>query len=124
MPARLPSLFISHGAPSLAIESGATPDFLRGLGRELGRPRAIVLASAHWETSQPAVGSSPQPETVYDFRGFPDALYQIRYPAPGDPALAQIIARKLSAAGLPVATDPQRGFDHGVWVPLHLMYPQ
>jgi 4,5-DOPA dioxygenase extradiol len=124
MAAAMPSLFLSHGAPSLAIERGATPDFLRGLGQALGRPRAIVVASAHWETGRPALTTGARPETVHDFHGFPEALYRIRYPAPGDPVLAEGILRRLSDAGIDAVGDAHRGFDHGVWVPLHLMYPQ
>jgi 4,5-DOPA dioxygenase extradiol len=82
-----PSIFVSHGAPTLAIEEDETPRFLRRLGAELGRPRAILCVSAHWTTRVPTVSASPQPETIHDFGGFPEALYKMRYDAPGARAL-------------------------------------
>lgn len=119
----LPALFISHGAPLLAIDDGPAHQFLRGLGPSLGKPRAIVVISAHWETSAPAVTVSMRPETIHDFSGFPEPLYRLRYPAPGDPELAGRIFQLLDAAGLAGAADYSRGLDHGAWVPLLLMYP-
>ena len=120
---RFPALFLSHGAPTLAIDDSPAHHFLKGLGPELGRPQAILVVSAHWETNVPATSAAAQPETIYDFRGFPQALYQVRYPAPGAPALAEAAARRLIDAGLPAAMHPSRGLDHGAWVPLVLMYP-
>lgn len=120
----LPSLFISHGSPMLALEPGASGPALKRLAAELDRPKAIVVVSAHWESRELLVSSSPQPKTWHDFGGFPAALYAVQYPAPGDPALAQRISEMLCAAGLPARLDPQRPFDHGVWVPLSLMYPK
>ncbi len=120
---RLPALFVSHGAPTLAIDPVPTRDFLSGLGGAIERPRAILAVSAHWETDEPAVSAAAAPETIYDFRGFPDALYRLRYPAPGEPALAARAAGLLGAAGIEAAIDPGRGLDHGAWVPLILMYP-
>jgi 4,5-DOPA dioxygenase extradiol len=121
---RFPSLFVSHGAPTLALERRGAADFLRGYGETLGRPEAILVVSAHWETDTPTVGVSPAPGTIHDFRGFPQALYQIRYPAPGAPLVAEEAARLIEAAsGLAVRRDPNRGLDHGAWVPLSLMYP-
>lgn len=121
---RLPSLYISHGSPMTALAPGQVGERLAALGAQLLRPRAIVVASAHWLTHQPAVGAHAAPPTVHDFGGFPPALYDLRYPAPGDPALAAEVAGRLAAAGLPAVQDPQRGLDHGVWVPLRLLYPQ
>lgn len=121
---RLPVLFVSHGAPTLPLESSAAHDFLTGLCAALGRPRAILVVSAHWETGQPAVSTAVQPETIYDFHGFPEALYRLRYPAPGAPQLAARVAGLLAASGMPARLDPQRGLDHGAWTPLILMYPQ
>ncbi|MEG1039607.1 MAG: class III extradiol ring-cleavage dioxygenase [Pseudomonas sp.] len=120
----LPSLFISHGSPMLALEPGASGPALKRLAAELERPKAIVVVSAHWESRELLVSSSPQPQTWHDFGGFPAALYAVQYPAPGDPALAQSISELLCAAGLPARLDPQRPFDHGTWVPLSLMYPK
>ena len=119
----MPSLFISHGSPMLALGGRATTEAWRRLGARLPRPRAIVVASAHWLTAAPAVGAAPQPATIHDFGGFPEALYRLQYPAPGDPQLAQELARRLDAAGLPATLDPQRGLDHGVWVPLQQLFP-
>lgn len=123
-PLRLPSLFLSHGSPMLAVEDSPAGRFLDGLGERLGQPRAIVVASAHFAARQPAVGADPQPETVHDFNGFPPLLYQLRYPAPGDPAMAARVAGLLRDAGLPAALLPGHGLDHGVWVPLRRMYPR
>jgi len=120
---RLPSLFISHGSPMTALQPGPVGDRLGALGAGLPRPRAIVVASAHWLARQPLVGGHPLPPTVHDFGGFPQALFDLHYPAPGDPALAEEVAGRIAAAGLPVAVDPQRGLDHGVWVPLRLLQP-
>ncbi|MFQ6575651.1 DODA-type extradiol aromatic ring-opening family dioxygenase [Pseudomonas sp. UM16] len=120
----LPSLFISHGSPMLALKPGASGPALKRLAAELGQPKAIVVVSAHWESRELLVTSNPQPDTWHDFGGFPAALYAVQYPAPGDPALAQRVSQLLCAAGLPARLDPQRPFDHGTWVPLSLMYPK
>jgi 4,5-DOPA dioxygenase extradiol len=121
---KMPVLFVSHGAPTLPLESGAAHDFLAGVGAALDRPRAILAVSAHWESGQPAVSTAVQPETIYDFHGFPEALYRLRYPAPGAPQLAARVVGLLAASGMPARPDPQRGLDHGAWTPLILMYPQ
>ncbi|QXH55354.1 DODA-type extradiol aromatic ring-opening family dioxygenase [Pseudomonas maumuensis] len=114
----LPSLFISHGSPMLALQPGASGPALAGLARALPRPKAIVIVSAHWESRELLVMSHPHPQTWHDFHGFPPALYAVQYPAPGEPALAQRLAGLLDAR-----LDEQRPFDHGAWVPLSLMYP-
>ncbi|HUA55238.1 MAG TPA: class III extradiol ring-cleavage dioxygenase, partial [Candidatus Sulfotelmatobacter sp.] len=120
----LPALFVSHGSPMIMLEDGHARRFLTGYAAELGpRPRAILVASAHWETAEPRLTASPAPETIHDFGGFPDALHRMRYPAPGDPALARRACDLLGAAGFPAALDPRRGLDHGTWVPLSLIYP-
>ena len=121
---RFPAIFLSHGAPLLAIETGPVHDFLRDLGRTLGHPKAILVVSAHWEERAPRVSTAQQPDTIYDFRGFPEALYRLSYPAPGAPGLAQRAATLLSGADIDIQFDPDRGLDHGAWVPLMLMYPQ
>ena len=119
----LPSLFISHGSPMLALEPGASGPALTRLANELPRPKAIVLVSAHWESPDLRVASHRAPETWHDFGGFPPALFTVQYPAPGDPALAARIVQMLADKGLPARLDPNRPFDHGAWVPLSLMYP-
>lgn len=119
----LPSLFISHGSPMLALEPGASGPALARLAAQLPRPKAIVVVSAHWESQGLLVTSHPQPETWHDFGGFPPALFAVQYPAPGEPALAARLASLLNEAGLAAQLDPRRPFDHGAWVPLALMYP-
>jgi 4,5-DOPA dioxygenase extradiol len=122
-PIRLPSLFLSHGSPMLAVQDSPAGRFLDGLGRLLPWPQAIVVASAHFMTDQPMLGGHAQPHTVHDFGGFPPPLYDIRYPAPGAPELADAIAQRLADAGVPARVRPNHGLDHGVWVPLRRMYP-
>lgn len=116
-------LFLSHGAPTLPFEDVAARDFLKGLPAALPRPRAILVVSAHWETRVPTVNAVERNRTIHDFAGFPEALYQLTYPAPGDPQLADRIVDLLAEAGLPSATDTARGLDHGAWVPLMLAWP-
>lgn len=118
----LPPLFVPHGSPFFALESGVAGTRMVDAVARLPRPRAIVVVSAHWDTPIATVGTAKQPETIHDFWGFPDELYDIRYPAPGAPALANEIADRLSSAGFPVHTD-DRGLDHGAWIPLKLMFP-
>jgi len=120
----LPTLFISHGAPSLAIDVTPAHSFLAGLGEEIGRPRAIIVFSAHYESPEPIITSTQTNTTYHDFRGFSDALRAMRYNAPGDPALAEEIATLLRTAGFKPSLEASRGLDHGVWVPLSLMYPR
>lgn len=123
----LPALFVSHGAPLFAIHAGTSGPALTQWGAELlarRKPRAVVLMSPHWMAPQAAVMSGPRPATWHDFGGFPPALYQLQYPAPGEPALAQDIAGRLQQAGIPTALDAQRPFDHGAWVPLLHLLPQ
>jgi 4,5-DOPA dioxygenase extradiol len=119
----LPSLFISHGAPTVLIDKSPAHHFLKGLGEALPRPAAVVVASAHWEAAEARVTAAAWPETIHDFGGFSPALHRHRYPAPGAPALAAEIVATLAAAGIGSALDPERGLDHGAWVPLSLMYP-
>jgi 4,5-DOPA dioxygenase extradiol len=119
----LPSLFIAHGAPSLAIEQHAYTEFLRGLGKELPRPRAIVIFSAHWESQVQQISSVTRYETIYDFYGFPEELYQMTYPAKGDVTLSLEIQRLFSEEGIQCELNDHRGLDHGAWAPLSLLYP-
>jgi 4,5-DOPA dioxygenase extradiol len=120
---RLPALFLSHGSPMLAIEDSPTGRFLDQLGRSLPKPRAILVASAHYLSGAPQVGANAAPPTHHDFGGFPEPLYAIQYPAPGDPQLAAAVRDLLHDAGVEASTDSQRRLDHGVWVPLRRMYP-
>lgn len=120
----LPSLFVSHGAPSLVYEKGPAHTFLSGLGTAIEGPRAILCVSAHWTTATPLVTGTPAPSLIYDFGGFAEELYTATYPAPGEPALAQRVVTLLRKNGIEAAADPQRGLDHGAWVPLKLMYPR
>lgn len=121
---RQPAIFVSHGSPTLPLERNAATDFLRQLGSSLGRPEAVLVVSAHWDTARPAVSSATEPETIYDFYGFPPELYRLRYPAPGAPGLAKRVAGLLDENDLPAQIDPERGLDHGAWTPLILMYPE
>lgn len=118
----IPPLFVSHGAPTMAIEDIPANRFLKDLGALMPRPRAVVVISAHWVTGSPRVTASARPETIHDFFGFPPALYRLNYPAPGAPDLANVIVERLRAAGIRAETDPDRGLDHGAWVPLMLAY--
>ena len=119
----LPTLFLSHGSPMHAIEPGAAGDAWQSLGRTLPRPRAVLMVSAHWETSVPMLTGNPKPATIHDFGGFPAELFAIEYPAPGDPALAAQAIDLLKNAGTTAGIDGCRGIDHCAWVPLRWMYP-
>lgn len=120
----LPTLFVSHGSPMLALQDSPARRFLQGLGAELPRPKAILAVSAHWETiAGPAVSLATQPRTIHDFGGFPRVLFEIQYPAPGAPEFAARAAGLLEDAGFAVGRSADRGLDHGAWVPLSLMYP-
>ena len=119
----LPALFVSHGAPTLAVDDGPDARFLRALGKALGKPAAVVVISAHWEEDRPTVGAAPWPETMYDFTGFDRRLYDLWYPAAGAAPLAQEIENLLTEAGEVCGVDGRRGLDHGAWVPLSLMFP-
>jgi 4,5-DOPA dioxygenase extradiol len=118
-----PAIFLSHGAPTLPLVEAPARDFLRGLGESLGKPRAIIVASAHWETSVPTFSSGARNTTIHDFYGFPRALYEMHYDPPGAPEIAEQASDLLAAAGLASKLDATRGLDHGAWVPLLLMFP-
>jgi 4,5-DOPA dioxygenase extradiol len=124
MSASLPVLFISHGAPTFAIDPGVAGPRLGEVGRRLTGVSAVLVVSPHWQTDGAVhVGSVAAPETIHDFGGFPPALYALRYPAPGHPAMARRAAELLSDAGFPVRIDENRGLDHGAWVPLMHLLP-
>src|SRR6185436_1337606 len=120
----LPTLFLSHGSPMHALQPGAVRGVWESLGRTLPRPKAILIASAHWETNHPALTGALHPETIHDFHGFPKPLYEIEYPAPGAPELALKATQLLEKAKFKSAIDPLRGLDHGAWSPLLYMYPK
>ena len=120
---RLPSLFVSHGAPTFAIEPGLAGPRLTELGRAMARPSAVLIVSPHWMTPSPRVGLVAQPQTIHDFGGFAPALYEITYPVDGHPALAQRALTLLDDAGWSPRPDERRGLDHGAWVPLLHLYP-
>lgn len=118
-----PALFVSHGAPTLALRPGAAGAALAAKARVLSLPRAIIVVSAHWETVVPTVGFADRLETLHDFSGFAPALYTLRYPATGCREAAGEVTAAICAAGLPVETDSERGLDHGAWIPLRIMFP-
>lgn len=123
MSARMPSVFLSHGSPMTAIQPSAARDFMLALAADLPRPRAILVLTAHFETDIPAFSTDPQPGMIYDFGGFPQPLYEIVWPAPGEPEVAIMAATLAQKAGFRCGIVKRRGFDHGTWVPLHLVYP-
>jgi 4,5-DOPA dioxygenase extradiol len=118
-----PVFFISHGAPTFALEPGSLGPRLTALGRQLADVKAVLVVSPHWQTRDVQVSTTPLPETVYDFGGFPAALYKLKYPAKGQPELAAEAARLLTDAGWPTSLDAGRGLDHGAWVPLMHLLP-
>jgi 4,5-DOPA dioxygenase extradiol len=120
----LKSLFVSHGAPTYALEPGIAALQLTALGNRIVPPTAIVIVSPHWMTRNIKVSSVAQPETIYDFGGFPDALRQIQYPAPGHPQLAEQVVALLRKQAWPAELDNSWGFDHGAWVPLRYLFPK
>jgi len=131
MAARMPVLFVSHGGGPWPWVEGLREAFavterefakLPSLLQE--KPRAILVISGHWEESEFTLANASHPPTIYDYSGFPPHTYQLKYPAPGAPELATHVAHLLRAAGIATHADPSHGFDHGVFVPLYLMYPQ
>jgi 4,5-DOPA dioxygenase extradiol len=121
---KAPALFVSHGAPTFALEPGLLGPKLAHLGEQLSGLTAVAVVSAHWQTADVQVMRTPKPETIHDFGGFPPALYRLQYPAPGAPALAADTAALLRAAGFDASFDDGRGLDHGVWVPLLYLLPE
>ncbi len=121
-------VYFSHGGGPLPILGDpyhrAMVEFMTGLSVQLRRPEAIVVISAHWEETRPTLLGAEAPAMFYDYYGFPPQAYEIQYPAPGSPALVRKIVDLLGKAGLPANVDEQRGFDHGLFIPLKLMYPE
>jgi len=120
-----PALFVAHGSPMLALDGGGWGAALSALGSRLPRPRAILVCSAHWEATGPfRLSSAAAPGVLHDFGGFPEALYNLDYPAPGSPVLAAQATELLHGAGLEAVLDPERPLDHGTWVPLRYLAPE
>lgn len=121
-PGRMPTLYLSHGAPPLA-DDPVWPGQLAAWSADLPRPTAILMVSAHWEEAPLALGATTAVPLVYDFWGFPEHYYRVQYAAPGAPALADSVRKLLRTAGMPVQDIPDRGLDHGAYVPLVEMFP-
>jgi 4,5-DOPA dioxygenase extradiol len=119
---RIPAVFVGHGNPMNALRGNQFRARWEELGRLLPRPKAVLCVSAHWETRGAYVTATATPETIHDFYGFPKALFDVRYPAPGEPALAQRVASLVASER--VRLDPGRGLDHGAWSVLVAMYPE
>ncbi|QSQ23667.1 dioxygenase [Pyxidicoccus parkwayensis] len=120
-----PAVFVSHGSPMVALDSDDYPKALKALGDSAAAARALVMVSAHWETEgEVRVTASARPPLIYDFYGFPEPLYRLKYEAPGAPELARDVVARLKDAGLPAVPDAERGLDHGTWVPLLHAFPQ
>jgi 4,5-DOPA dioxygenase extradiol len=120
---KLPTLFISHGAPDILIRSRVSAGALRELGSRLPEPRGIVMVSAHWVNDPVGITVGKRLTTIHDFAGFPEELYDLQYTARGDDDLSRNIAAALSARDIDHELVPERGLDHGAWIPLHFMYP-
>lgn len=118
-----PSVFVSHGSPDLLLYPSPALGFLKQLGSLLGKPKAILVVSAHFFSRLPLVSIAPEVEAMHDFWGFPPALYQLSYPASGAPELAEQVVKLLATAGFEYEVTRQRTLDHGAWEPLMLMYP-
>jgi 4,5-DOPA dioxygenase extradiol len=119
-----PALFVPHGAPTFALRPGAAGAAMAAFAASLATPRAIIVASAHWDTAVPRVGCAGRLQTIHDFHGFPAPLYALDYPATGSPEAAAEVLEALRAAGIRGEADAARGLDHGAWVPLRLMFPE
>lgn len=124
---KLPVIFVTHGSPMLAIEPGETGALLTELGHDLAKKsiKAIVVVSAHWITKhRPYITAAKVPNTIHDFSGFPERLYQLSYPARGEPEIAEIIKKILLKQGVNAELDDRRGLDHGAWIPLQYLFPE
>jgi 4,5-DOPA dioxygenase extradiol len=117
----LPTLFVSYGSTDMGLTPSPTRDFLSALGKSLDRPRAILTVSAHFIDEEPTLTAHANLPRVHDLRGFPDKLYEMTYPAPGEPALAQQVAERVTNTRMPAHLDRLRGLDHGAWTAIRLM---
>lgn len=120
---KLPTLFLSHGSPMHAVNAGVAGEVWAAMAKQLPTPKAVLMVTAHWETNLPMLSGNAKPSMIYDFGGFPEALYKIRYAAAGAPDIAARAQQLLKEAGITAGIDGCRGFDHGTWVPLLKMYP-
>lgn len=131
MSSRLPTYFVSHGGgpwPWIVDEMpgdwSVLTESLRAIPVDIGRtPHAVVCVSAHWETDVFTVQTNPHPSMIHDYSGFPDFTYSLQYPAPGSPEVADRVVGLLDGAGISVRTDAERGFDHGMYAPLYVCWP-
>lgn len=122
-PSRMPTLFVSHGAPTFALEPGQAGPMLTALGGQLPKPEAVLVVSPHWMTPSPRVATTLKPRTIHDFGGFDPKLYDLVYPAVGHPRLAERTLAVLQTHGWAAQADERQGLDHGAWVPLMHLYP-
>lgn len=120
----LPAIFLAHGAPDLPLSQTPARGFTETIGARFPGLRAVLVISAHWEARKPTLGTAASPETIYDFGGFDDRLYSMKYPAHTSAEVIAEVAALHEAAGLSPAQDPQRGYDHGVWIPMMLAFPK
>lgn len=122
-----PVIYLPHGGGPMPLLGEPTHEplvrFLENLGEQIGQPSAVVVISAHWEEAVATCTSGAHPEILYDYHGFPAEAYQIDYPVPGSPQLANELVRRLNATNCPSKSDDWRGFDHGLYIPLKLIYP-
>lgn len=123
MTARMPALFVSHGSPMTALMDTPAHRWFKSFAAEMPKPKAIIVATAHFEEDRPVFTADASPQMIYDFGGFPRPLYEMVYAAPGEPELANKAAHLVHDAGFNTGLVQNRGFDHGTWVPLKLMYP-
>lgn len=124
MSSRMPVVFVSHGAPDALLKAPSAVASWRAIGAALPKPAAILVLSAHWQAALPTVSQSERPATIHDFAGFAPELYTLAYPAPGAPQLARRVATRLAETGIAAQAEPDRGLDHGAWVPLLAMFPE
>lgn len=124
MSCRMPVVFVSHGAPDALLKAPDAVACWREIGAQMAAPLAVLAVSAHWQARNATLSLAGAPETLHDFSGFAPALHRMQYPAPGAPALAERAASLVAASGMPAELHPDRGLDHGAWVPLSAMYPE
>jgi 4,5-DOPA dioxygenase extradiol len=119
-----PTLFVPHGAPDFALNSGQAGTAMHQFAQTLKSPRAILIISTHWNTADITVGTAPFPQTIHDFWGFDEKLYTIQYPVKNHLSLHNTVIHQLHQNGLTVKTDQHHGLDHGAWIPLRIMFPK